>query len=376
MSTALITGTASGLGLELVKIFSKNGWDVLATCRNENDFPRESLSDKVTVLSLDVSDQESIETISSVLDDRPIDVLINCAGVYDTKTNSVDGDKVISTSPEITKIFQVNSIAPRLLAEMLIPNLKRGTERLVITISSGMGIYSEMDEYHAEHWPYSASKAAVNYAMIALTKQHPDIKSVLISPGWMKTKIGGKDAPLEPSFSAQKIFELILDHGERLPNGKLVDYKGHGMNLRNNTGYDSERPQFPVGVNVFAIRDGKLLLGRRKNTAGDGEWGLPGGHLEEGERMLECAARELLEETGMTAKTFRFAIADNDWRDQKYHFVHFGFVAENVAGEPQVLEPDRCSEWRWFAPGSLPVPLFFGHEEVIRAFFENKIFVE
>lgn len=143
-----------------------------------------------------------------------------------------------------------------------------------------------------------------------------------------------------------------------------------------NKTYDPDRPQFPVGINVFAIRDGKLLLGKRKNVAGDGEWGLPGGHLEERERMLECAARELREETGMTAKSFRFAIIDNDWRDQKYHFVHLGFVAEDLEGEPQVLEPDRCTEWRWFAPDALPEPLFFGHEKAIRAFLENKTFVE
>ncbi len=53
----------------------------------------------------------------------------------------------------------------------------------------------------------------------------------------------------------------------------------------------SERPTFPVGVNVFVIKDGKLLLGKRKNISGDGEWGLPGGHLEKNEKMEDGATR-------------------------------------------------------------------------------------
>lgn len=94
-----------------------------------------------------------------------------------------------------------------------------------------MGTYTGMDSYHAMHWPYSASKAAVNYAMVAFAKQRSDIKSALIHPGWVKTKIGGVDAPLEPSFVAQKIFELISEHKTKLPNGKLVDYQGNIMEL-------------------------------------------------------------------------------------------------------------------------------------------------
>ena len=64
-----------------------------------------------------------------------------------------------------------------------------------------------MDDYHATHWAYSASKAAVNYAMIAFAKTHPTLKSVLIHPGWVKTKIGGHDAPLNPTDVATKLFQ-------------------------------------------------------------------------------------------------------------------------------------------------------------------------
>jgi 8-oxo-dGTP diphosphatase len=75
-----------------------------------------------------------------------------------------------------------------------------------------------------------------------------------------------------------------------------------------------KRALFPVGVNIFVVRDGKLLLGKRKNVYGNGEWGLPGGHLESGETMVQAAARELDEETGLFARDFSFVNLVNDVR--------------------------------------------------------------
>lgn len=137
------------------------------------------------------------------------------------------------------------------------------------------------------------------------------------------------------------------------------------------------RPLFPVGVNIFVVRDGKLLLGKRQNpNYHDGEWGLPGGHLEEREQMSACAERELQEETGLTAKKFKFVIADNDVREQKFHYVHFGFLAEDAEGEVQNREPDKCYGWEWFPLDNLPNPLFIGHKKIIRGFIEQKTFIE
>src|SRR5579859_2841627 len=177
--TILITGTDSGLGKALTEVFSQHSWKVIAVSHKD----------------LEITNQQSINSFVEKLHAKSIDVLINCAGIYD----SPPGDEgVIASIAEITKVFQVNVIGARALTDALLPNLKKGKEKLVVTISSGMGTFSELegDEYHAKRWPYSASKTAVNYAMIAFTKEHPEIKSVLINPGWMKTKIGGEEAPL------------------------------------------------------------------------------------------------------------------------------------------------------------------------------------
>jgi len=207
MKTVLVTGAGSGLGKALKEVFIKNNWETVP----------------VTHEDLDISNQKSIEELTKKIQDKPIDVLINCAGVYD---GPADGDSTATTVEGITKVFQVNTIGAKILTDLLLPNLLKGEEKLVVTISSIMSTYAQLDDYAAKHWSYSASKMALNYAMISFNKEHPEIKSVLIHPGWVKTKIGGKDALIEPNESANGIYKLIKNHQSRLPNGKLIDYQG------------------------------------------------------------------------------------------------------------------------------------------------------
>lgn len=134
-----------------------------------------------------------------------------------------------------------------------------------------------------------------------------------------------------------------------------------------------EYVSFRVGVNVLVIRDGKLLLGLRKNVYGDGMWGLPGGHLENKEAMKAAAARELVEETGLSAKDFVFTNLLNDFQRER-HYLQVGFVASGVEGEPELKEPDRCSEWGWFDLSSLPENIFWGHAKQIALYKADKRF--
>ena len=137
------------------------------------------------------------------------------------------------------------------------------------------------------------------------------------------------------------------------------------------------RAHFPVGVNAIVMRDGELLLGKRKYPHyHDGGWGLPGGHLEYGEKLIDAVARELQEETGLKSKKFSFLVADNDTRGDGFHYIHFGFRAEEVSGEPQVMEPEKCYGWEWFPLTALPEPLFFGHQKMLRAIQQKLIFIE
>lgn len=144
---------------------------------------------------------------------------------------------------------------------------------------------------------------------------------------------------------------------------------------------EKERDTFRVGVNVFVIRKGKLLLGNRKDDwPGGGGWGIPGGHLEKGERMQDAVARELEEETGLSARKFIFCALVNDVRqggDNQIHYIHVGFVVDGFENqEPQLCEPDRCYEWRWFDLNNLPTDIFIGHRKLMEAFKKQQPFIE
>ena len=122
-----------------------------------------------------------------------------------------------------------------------------------------------------------------------------------------------------------------------------------------------------VGVGVIVQRNGKLLLGKRKNAHGEGCWGLPGGHLEFGETFEECAARELAEETGLQAGLFTYRATTNDLLpNEEKHYVNIFLAAEDVRGEPMVCEPDKCESWEWFAVDKLPSPLFEPLDDLLR----------
>lgn len=134
----------------------------------------------------------------------------------------------------------------------------------------------------------------------------------------------------------------------------------------------NERPAFPIGVNVLVVKEGKLLLGQRKNTSGEGDWGLPGGHLEKGERMEDGARRELEEETGLRAD-LEFVNLANGW-NREPHYIHASFLARNIQGEPRLMEPEKCSEWKWFSLDNLPKNIFVGHRQTIEAFLKHETF--
>ena len=126
-----------------------------------------------------------------------------------------------------------------------------------------------------------------------------------------------------------------------------------------------------VGVGVIVIKNGKLLLGKRKDVHGRGEWGPPGGHLEFGETVEDCARRELFEETGIQLTKLRNGPFSNDiFVDGGKHYVSLFVIGEYLSGDVQLKEPDKCSEWDWFSKEDLPKPLFLPLRNAITQGFE------
>jgi NAD(P)-dependent dehydrogenase (short-subunit alcohol dehydrogenase family) len=225
MKTVLVTGVNRGLGFALATGFLEAGWRVIGLAREMPELPQ---SDRLQVELCDLADGPSIGAIAARLQGAPIDVIINNAAMYDSQPND---DTATTDHTKLTRLFQVNTVAPKVLADALAGNLHAGVDKLVVTMSSGMGTYAEFDDYSARHWAYSASKAAVNYAMVSFAKLNPSFKSVLVNPGWMQTAIGGEDAPLKPEESAAAIIDLIMNHEDKLPNARMVDYDGKHMDF-------------------------------------------------------------------------------------------------------------------------------------------------
>ena len=121
----------------------------------------------------------------------------------------------------------------------------------------------------------------------------------------------------------------------------------------------------------------EVLLGLRKGSHGAGEWNFPGGHLEFGDTVFETAQREVEEETGLVVRDFELISVSDDLRyietDNK-HYLTLGVKAAYVGGEPQVMEPQKCEEWRWFSLDDLPGKMLEGTALIIRNYREGLIY--
>lgn len=112
-----------------------------------------------------------------------------------------------------------------------------------------------------------------------------------------------------------------------------------------------------VGVGVLIKKNNKILLGKRVSKHGKGTWSPPGGKLDEGESFEACAKREVKEECGIDIDNVKFLTCTNNiFSEEGVHTITLFMTADYVSGEPQVLEPDKLQDWRWFE--NLPEPLF------------------
>ncbi len=133
-----------------------------------------------------------------------------------------------------------------------------------------------------------------------------------------------------------------------------------------------------VGIGVMIQKEGKeVLLGLRQGSHGEGEWCFPGGSQDFGETLEECVRREVLEETGLkVGKIELISLAD----ELKYiesdgkHFVNIGFKAEYIGGEPDIKEPEKCMEWKWWKQDAIPNNLLEGTSLIFKALKRGTIY--
>lgn len=114
-----------------------------------------------------------------------------------------------------------------------------------------------------------------------------------------------------------------------------------------------------IGVAVIIKQDDRVLIGKRIGAHGKDCWGFPGGHLEFGETIFACAAREAEEEAGVTiTRLERLAVTEDFFTDTNKHYLTVFVTASIESGIPTVREPDKCAGWEWHSWDALPSPRF------------------
>jgi 8-oxo-dGTP diphosphatase len=122
----------------------------------------------------------------------------------------------------------------------------------------------------------------------------------------------------------------------------------------------------PIGACAVILNtEGKVLLGKRKNSYKSGCYGLPGGRIELNEPITAAIHREVLEETGLDLNNLEYSGVVRENQD-KYDFIHFVFAAKNVTQSPVLIEPEKCEGWEWFAIDQLPELILPGHAAAIQ----------
>ncbi|NNF17547.1 MAG: SDR family oxidoreductase [Gammaproteobacteria bacterium] len=226
MPSALITGSNRGIGLEFVKQYVADGWQVFATCRNPDSATQlhdvaEQSGGSVQVLAMDTGDSASVAAAAMQLEDEAIDLLLNNAGVMGASGQTfgnVDYDTW-------TKVLNVNTMGPLRVAEAFIEQVARSERKLMVTVTSAMG--SIADNTSGGSIVYRSSKAAVNMVMrsAAIDIAALGICCVVVHPGWVLTDMGGPNALMTVPDSVTKLRKVIAKLGPE-HTGKFFNYTG------------------------------------------------------------------------------------------------------------------------------------------------------
>jgi NAD(P)-dependent dehydrogenase (short-subunit alcohol dehydrogenase family) len=227
MATTLITGTNRGIGLEYVRQYAQDGWQVIACCRQPakaENLNRLAIQypDHIRIYALDVADHQQIDQLSTTLANETIDLLINNAGVYppsdDGGFGSIDYTAWIKT-------FHINTLAPLKMAEAFINQISNSKLKTIATITSKMG--SIADNQRGGSYIYRSSKAAINMVAksLAIDLKARNIISVLLHPGWVKTDMGGPDALISTEQSVTGM-RRVLKEMTMADSGKFFAYDG------------------------------------------------------------------------------------------------------------------------------------------------------
>jgi NAD(P)-dependent dehydrogenase (short-subunit alcohol dehydrogenase family) len=221
MPTVMITGAARGLGLEFTKLYAARGWKILACARKPDGL--KDVKGDVQHHPLEVTDYAAVKALARKLEGEAIDILICNAGIGGSRGSP--GQALGAFDPaEGRRIFEINVVAPLMMAEAFAGHVMRSQQKKLIAVSSILGSFANNN---GGRYFYRASKAALNmeWNCLAMDLSAKGVTCVALHPGWVQTDMGGSAAPLTIDQSVPAMVKTI-DGFTTAHNGRYIQYDG------------------------------------------------------------------------------------------------------------------------------------------------------
>lgn len=212
--TVVITGANRGIGLALVTKYIEHGFHVIGTYRTDKKVI-EDLG--ATAVNVDFEHMDEMNSFACWLEDHVphIDIFIHNAALshYHWDLSKEQKNVFLGTLEQsgLERMIRINALIPMLLSQRLIPLFEQASHPKIIFISSRKGSMSLVHEMGGGNYGYRGSKALLNM-WATLFAQDVALKGICVNtihPGWVRTQMGGMDAPLSAMESAQQLFQLI-----------------------------------------------------------------------------------------------------------------------------------------------------------------------
>ena len=231
---ALVTGANKGLGFETARQLAARGMTVLLGCRSlqHGQAAAEVLMGQdldVLPVKLDVTSETDIQALRQLIEERygKLDILVNNAGIL--QGESLGANSVLTVSPEdVRATFDINFFGALRVTQLLLPLLQKSPAGRIVNVSSilsSLTLHADPGSVvgHSKPVGYNASKAALNMLTLHLADalRGTSIKVNSAHPGWVKTDLGGSNAPMRPESGVRTIVQLAT-LPEEGPNGKLI----------------------------------------------------------------------------------------------------------------------------------------------------------
>lgn len=217
MAQVLVIGASRGIGRELAQQYIDNGDSVIATVRRAED-KEELLALGATAVHLvDVGLTQSVSGLAWMLDGEKIDYAWYVAGVLDHQRSTNP-----PTQLEFDRVMHTNVLGAMQVLPQVAPMVEAAGGKFAF-ISSSMAQIGHVDDDHS--WLYRCSKAALNMAVAAASHGWPGVLLLTMDPGWVRTAMGGSDAPLSVEESVQGM-RATLAGAIAADRGRLLHHDG------------------------------------------------------------------------------------------------------------------------------------------------------